>query len=79
LGWRSGWLPRLGLGAACLAISLISYHHVQEGRRERLAESVVTVSEVLPAPSPEVLADFDAIRVLDRTPPADEELLRLMR
>jgi hypothetical protein len=30
-------------------------------------------------PSPEVLKDFDAIAALSSTPPADEELLKVMR
>ncbi len=71
------WLPRAAFVAACLAAGFFSYQHLQDSRREHLAESVVRVSEVASVPSPQALADFDAIRALDRTPPPDEELLKL--
>jgi hypothetical protein len=71
------WLPRAAFIAAFLAAGFFSYQHLQDSRREHLAESVVRVSEAASVPSPDALADFDAIQALDRTPPPDEELLKL--
>ena len=81
-GWGRGWLrwlPRAAFAAVCLVVGVVSYHHLEDSRRERLAESVVTVSEVASVPSPDALADFDAIRALNRTPPPDAEVLKLMQ
>ncbi len=77
--WGGGfrWLPRAAFIAACLAAGFFSYQHLEDSRREHLAESLVKVSEVASVPSPDALADFEAIQALDRTPPPDEELLKL--
>ncbi|HWI59966.1 MAG TPA: hypothetical protein VNZ22_22245 [Bacillota bacterium] len=83
-GWRFWqarfrWLPRVAFAAMVLSAGLISYHHVQVTRRVDLVQGVAAVAEVASLPSPEILKDFDAIRALDQTPPADEELLTLMQ
>ncbi len=75
--WR--WLPKMAFAALVLCAGLFSYHQVQAARRTALAESVAVVSEVSSLPSPEVLQDFDAIYALNQTPPADEDLLNLLK
>jgi len=57
----------------------LTYFHGQTVRRAELRDSVVAVSAVKSLPSPEVLRDFDVIRALDQTPPADEQLLTLLQ
>jgi ferric-dicitrate binding protein FerR (iron transport regulator) len=77
--WWSRWLPRTALAAIVVAAGLLSYQHLQESRREEVAQSLTTLSQIPAVPGPEVLKDFDTIAALDSTPPADEELLRVMR
>ena len=67
------------MASILLAATLFSYERAQAQRREKLARSLAAVSEVASLPSPEILKDFDAIRALNRTPPADEELLALLQ
>jgi anti-sigma factor RsiW len=77
-GWLR-WLPRAALAGVVLCASLLSYEQLQAQRREKLAQSVAVVSDVSSLPSPEILKDFEAIQALNRTPPADEELLALLQ
>src|SRR5262249_28834632 len=77
--WWSRWLPKAALAAVVLAAGLLSYHHVQETRREEVARSLTTISQLPSVPSPEVLKDFDTIAAMSSTPPADEELLKAMQ
>jgi anti-sigma factor RsiW len=78
LAWCMRWLPKTALAAVLLAAGLTSYLHIQATRRAEWAKSLTTLAQ--PAmPSPEVLKDFDAIAALSSTPPADEELLKVMR
>jgi hypothetical protein len=62
-----------------VAAGLLSYHHLQETRREEVARSLTTLSRIPAVPGPDVLKDFDAIAALGSTPPADEELLKVMQ
>ena len=80
-GWwqRLTWLPRGALAALAVVAGLLSYMHGQTVRRDELRNSVVVVLGVKSLPSPEVLRDFDVIRALDQTPPADEQLLTLLQ
>jgi hypothetical protein len=73
------WLPRLAFGAVVVAAGLLSYHEAAAARRAQLARSVALVSDVSSLPSPKILEDFDAIRALPPTPPADEQLLALLK
>ncbi len=73
------WLPKAALAAVVIAAGLVSYNHIQTARRAEWAMSLATVSQVPSLPSPEILQDFDAIAALGSTPPADEELLKLMQ
>ena len=77
--WWLRWLPKAAVAAVVLAAGLLSYHHVQESHREEVARSLTTISQLPAVPGPEVLKDFDAIAALGSTPPADEELLRVMQ
>jgi ferric-dicitrate binding protein FerR (iron transport regulator) len=79
LPWWSRWLPRTSVAAVVVAAGLLSYHHLQESRREEVAQSLTTLSQIPAVPGPEVLKDFDTIAALDSTPPADEELLKVMQ
>jgi len=77
--WWVPFLPKLALGTLILAAGLLSYNHIQTSRRAEWVQSLTTVSQVSPIPNPEILKDFDAIAALGSTPPADEELLKLMQ
>ena len=76
--WMS-WLPKAALASVLLAAGLASYLHMQAERRAEWAASLTTVAQLPPVPNPEVLKDFDAIAALSSTPPADEELLKVMQ
>ncbi len=81
LAWRRRlrWLPKMAFLAVLLGASLLSYHQVLAFQRAQLARSVVAISDVASLPSPQILTNFEAIQVLDRTPPADIELLQLLK
>jgi hypothetical protein len=73
------WLPRGAFAAMAAGAGLLAFHHHEQSLlRGQLAQSVATISDVASLPSPEILTDFDAIRVLN-TPPADEQLLTLLK
>jgi hypothetical protein len=77
--WHPGWLPKAAFVALVLGASLFSYRQVLAARRAEMARSVATVCGVPSLPSAEILKDFDAIWAMDPSPPADEELLMLLR
>lgn len=77
--WWTKWLPKTALAAVFLAAGLVSYNHLQSVRRSEWAQSLATVSQLGSLPSTDVLNDFDAIAALSATPPADEELLKIMQ
>ena len=82
--WRRGWswpalAPRVALAAAVAGLGLVAYQQYEVAQRTALARNLVAVLDVESLPSPEVLADFDAIRRLNKAPAADEELLALLR
>jgi hypothetical protein len=76
---RLPWLPKAAFAAIFLGTSLLSYHEVLAFQRAQLIRSVVAIADVVSLPSPQILTNFDAIQVLDRTPPADIELLHLLK
>jgi hypothetical protein len=77
---RRRWLPRTAVAAVVLAAGLLSYEQAtRAARRAEYAKSVAAVSDVASLPSPEVLKDFDAIRVSNPSSVADEELLAAMK
>jgi anti-sigma factor RsiW len=73
------WLPRLAFGLVIGAAGFFSFQQLHDVQQEKIARSVRVLSEVASVPGPEALRDFEAIRVLDASPAADEELLRLFR
>jgi anti-sigma factor RsiW len=77
--WWLRWFPRTAIAAAVVAAGLLSYHHLQEAHREEVARSLTALSRIPAVPGPDVLKDFDAIAALGSTPPADEELLKVMQ
>ena len=79
LAWFVRWMPKVALAAVVVGAGLLSYEHHQVARRAELALSLSAVSQIPSVPSPEILKDFDAIAALGTTPPADEELLKLMQ
>jgi anti-sigma factor RsiW len=81
LAWRGRlhWLPKAAFVAIFIGASLLSHHQVQAFQRAQLARSVVAIADVTSLPSPQILTNFEAIQVLDRTPPADIELLQLLK
>ena len=77
--WWLRWLPKTALAASVVAAGLVSYLLVQKAERQRLVESVAVVADVSSLPNPEVLQDFDAIRVSNPTVTPDEELLAALK
>jgi hypothetical protein len=75
--WISHWLPKLAFSCVLLSAGVIAWNKVETVRKAEMIQSVATISAS--APSPEILQDFEAIRALSRTPPADEQLLALMQ
>jgi anti-sigma factor RsiW len=76
---RLRWLPKVALGAVVVGAGLVSYHQIQDVHRKKLAESVAAVSAVSSLPSPEILKDFDAIRVSNPSVSPDEQLLAVLQ
>jgi anti-sigma factor RsiW len=76
--WRF-FLPKAAAAAVVLGAGLLAYHQHEVTKRMELAQCVAAVSEVAALPSPDALQDFEAIRRLNPTAPADEELLTLMQ
>jgi anti-sigma factor RsiW len=79
--WRrsQGWVPKAALAVLVLGIGLFSYRHHEAVTRVEMAKSVAAIADVKTLPSPEILVDFDTIRRLGRTPPADKDLLVLLK
>jgi len=75
--WR--FLPRLGFAALAAALGFLAYQQTVTARQAKYAQSIEAVSDISPALSPEILADFEAIRALNRTPSPDEQLLNLLK
>jgi len=76
--WR--WLPKMGVAAVVLVAALFSFEQAtRAARRAEYAKSVAAVSDVASLPSPDDLKDFDAIRVSNPSPVADEELLAALK
>lgn len=73
--WLRSLLPRAAIATVVLSVGLLAVHEHRVVRREQLAQSVATVSEVASLPSPEVLQDFDAIQQMSQRPAGDKVLL----
>ena len=78
-GWRSlpRWLPKLASGTVVVMVGLFAYLHNNnvEAKQRALAQRMAGV----PLPSPEILTNFDAIRIVSATAAPDEQLLALFQ
>lgn len=72
--WRV-LMPRTALASVVVGVSLFAYHRHQIAERLAVGDSIATVAGVESLPSPLILEDFDVIRRLDTTPPADRDLV----
>jgi len=82
LEWGWLWhslLPKAAVAAVALVVGLFSYEEHRSVQRAELARNVAVISGFAATQNPEVLKDFDAIRRLGQTAPADEELLALLK
>ncbi len=79
--WWNRWLPRVAFAGAfvVLGVAVFSHQSIRQARTADIGKSVVAVSSVPSLPSVEILQDFDAVRALPTTPPADEALLSLLQ
>jgi anti-sigma factor RsiW len=80
--WSWSWrvlLPRAAVVVAVVGLSLFASQQYEVAQRARLARNVVAVLGAQPPPNPQDLADFEAIRRLNKMPPPDEELLALLK
>ena len=73
------WLPRLAVASLALASCVLTYQVRTQATRTQFARSIAAVTQVASLPSAEALKDFEAIRRLSQTPPADRELLALLQ
>ena len=77
--WRKlpRWLPKVASATVVVAAGLLAYLHSNNVE----AKQRVAVQRVagVPLPSPEILTNFDAIRIVSATPAPDEQLLALFQ
>jgi anti-sigma factor RsiW len=76
--WRV-LVPRFTMVIVLIGAGLFAYQRHALAQRVELAKSVVIVAQVHALPSPPVLQDYEVIRRLLPTPPADKDLLALMQ
>jgi hypothetical protein len=81
--WRWNWhtlVPRVAFAAVVITFTGLAFHHHEiYSQRVALARSVAFVTGGQPAPSPEALENFNAIRRMSQPQHADDELLALMQ
>lgn len=77
--WRRlpRWLPKVASVtlAVTVAGSVYLYHQGVEASQKELVQRVAKV----PLPNPEILTNFEAIRIVSATPAPDEQLLALFQ
>jgi hypothetical protein len=82
-GWHwswTRWLPRVAVTAAMLALAAVTWQqHELTLRRTALAQSVAQVATSAALPGVDALANYDAIKRMGQTQPADDALLALMQ
>jgi hypothetical protein len=76
--FRMRWLVR-ATAVVLLGTGFLGYQHVQAARQREFARSVGTVADVATVPSPEILQDFQAIRIMTPSPSPDEQLLAALQ
>ena len=83
-GWPAwwtgfGWVSRFAMAGFVLAAGFLTIHQGNiSARRNQLAHSVETVSQVAALPT-DWLANFDTINRLSQPVPADQELLAMLQ
>ena len=71
------WLPRVASATVVVTAGVLAYmHNVSVEAHQRAAAQQVAG---VPLPSPEILTNFDAIRIVSATPAPDEQLLALFK
>lgn len=80
--WRKlpRWLPRVASATVVVIAGLLAYVHNNsvnsvDVKQRMLAQRIAG----MPLPSPEVLTNFEAIRIVSATPAPDEQLLALFQ
>ncbi len=73
------WLPRTAVATLAVTFALLTYEVRTEARSSQLAHSLTAISQVAALPSPDVLKDFETVRLLNPKPGADRELLALLQ
>jgi anti-sigma factor RsiW len=80
--WAWAWrvfVPRFAVAMVVVGAGLFAYQRHALAQRTKLAQSVAAVADVRSLPSPQFLEDFDTIYHLPPMPPADNELIVLMK
>jgi len=84
LGWKvwrrlPRWFPRVASATivvtAAASVYLYHYNYNVEARQQELVQRVAKVQ----LPNPEILTNFEAIRIVSATPAPDEQLLALFQ
>jgi hypothetical protein len=77
--WRGlrRWLPRVASATVVVVAGLLAYLH--SNSVEAMQRAAVKQVAGVPLPSPEILTNFDAIRIVSATPAPDEQLLALFK
>jgi anti-sigma factor RsiW len=77
--WRRlpRWLPRVASATVVVTAGLLAYLHNNsvEARQRAAVQRVAGI----PLPNPEILTNFEAIRMVSATPAPDEQLLALFK
>jgi anti-sigma factor RsiW len=81
-GWRRlpRWLPRVASGTVVVMAGFLAYlHNLHNNNVEVKQRELVQRMAGVPLPSPEILTNFEAIRIVSATPAPDEQLLALFQ
>jgi anti-sigma factor RsiW len=77
--WRRlpRWLPKVASATVVVLAGLLAYVHTSsvEARQRAAVQRVAGI----PLPNPEILTNFEAIRMVSATPAPDEQLLALFK
>jgi anti-sigma factor RsiW len=75
--WRA-WLPRVALACLVVSVGIFTLRQQQLQSRQLLAQRIATMAQAVP--DPEMVKDFNTIRLLaDEPPKADTDLLAAMQ
>jgi hypothetical protein len=75
--WRRlpRWLPKVASATVVVTAGLLAYVH--NNNVEAMQQAAVKRVAGIPLPNPEILTNFEAIRMVSATPAPDEQLLAL--